>query len=207
MWFAGAMPSPGPLVTGQHPTGLLLAAGAGRRMGGPKALVRAAGGEAWVVGAAQALHDGGCDRVLVVTGAESDAVAALVEPLPWVEVITAEGWAEGMGPSLVAGLSALKGTGADCAVVGLVDTPDVGAEVVRRVVAMVGSGPEALGRAGYDGIPGHPVVLGRDHWPGVAASATGDRGARAYLAGHPHRLVECGDLATGADVDTAPGLE
>jgi CTP:molybdopterin cytidylyltransferase MocA len=112
-----------------------------------------------------------------------------------------------MGPSLVAGLRALTGTGADSAVVGLVDTPDVGAAVVRRVVTAVGSGPGALGRAAYDGVPGHPVVLGRDHWDGVVASATGDRGARAYLAGHPHRVVECGDLATGADVDTAPRLE
>jgi CTP:molybdopterin cytidylyltransferase MocA len=112
-----------------------------------------------------------------------------------------------MGPSLVAGLRSLAQTDADCAVVGLVDTPDVGAEVVRRVVAAVGTGPAALGRAAYGGVPGHPVVLGRDHWDGVVASATGDRGARAYLAGHPHRLVECGDLATGADVDTAPRLE
>jgi CTP:molybdopterin cytidylyltransferase MocA len=176
-------------------------------MGGPKALLRAADGEAWAVGAARALHEGGCARVLVVTGAESDAVQALVEELPWVDVVVAERWADGMGPSLAAGLRALAGTGADCAVVGLVDTPDVGAAVVRRVVTAVGSGPGALGRAAYDGVPGHPVVLGRDHWDGVVASATGDRGARAYLAGHPHRVVECGDLATGADVDTAPRLE
>lgn len=202
MWFADGMPSSAPRTTG-----LLLAAGAGRRMGRPKALVRSAAGEPWVLGAARTLHAGGCHRVLVVTGAESDAVAALVAPLPWADVVAAEGWEEGMGPSLAAGLRALAETDADCAVVGLVDTPDVSAEVVRRVVATVGAGAAALGRAAYDGIPGHPVVLGRDHWHGVVASATGDRGARAYLAGHPHRLVECGDLATGADVDTAPGLE
>jgi len=198
MWFAGAM---------SRTTGLLLAAGAGRRMGGPKALVRSGGGEPWVVSAARALHDGGCERVLVVAGAESEAVSALVEPLPWTDLVVAAGWAEGMGPSLAAGLGALAETDTDCAVVGLVDTPDVGAAVVRRVLAEVGTAASALGRAAYGGTPGHPVVLGREHWREVAGAATGDRGARAYLAGHPHRLVECGDLATGADVDAAADLE
>ena len=37
---------------------------------------------------------------------------------------------------------------------------------------------------------------------GVAAAATGDRGARDYLARHDTALVECGDLASGHDVDS-----
>ena len=83
----------------------------------------------------------------------------------------------------------------------LVDLPDVGAEVVARVVAAA-TGPTSLARASYDGRLGHPVLLGRDHWEGVRASAAGDRGARDYLAAHDVTLVECGDLATGRDVDS-----
>jgi hypothetical protein len=45
------------------------------------------------------------------------------------------------------------------------------------------------------------VLIGRDHWRGVASAATGDRGARDYLATHDVELVECGDLASGRDVD------
>jgi len=45
------------------------------------------------------------------------------------------------------------------------------------------------------------VLIGRDHWPGVLASVIGDQGARGYLADHPPTEVECGDLATGRDVD------
>jgi CTP:molybdopterin cytidylyltransferase MocA len=55
-------------------------------------------------------------------------------------------------------------------------------------------------------VPGHPTLLGRDHWTGVVDTARGDRGARDYLAEHPPVLVECGDLATGRDVDTADDL-
>jgi CTP:molybdopterin cytidylyltransferase MocA len=195
MWFAGAM---------RHATGLLLAAGSGSRMGRPKALVLGQGGEPWVLGAARVLHDGGCPEVVVVVGAQADEASAPVGGLPWVTVVAAHGWAEGMGPSLAAGLEALEGLDTDCAVIGLVDTPDVGAAVVARVLADVGTAPTALGRAAYGGVPGHPVVIGREHWAGVARTATGDRGARAYLAAHPPELVECGDLATGADIDVAP---
>ena len=63
----------------------------------------------------------------------------------------------------------------------------------------------ALLRAAYDGQPGHPVVLGRDHWAGVSAVADGDRGARDYLSAQAVRLVECADIGSGMDVDHPPG--
>lgn len=185
--------------------GLLLAAGAGRRMGGPKALLRDASGVPFVVRSVQVLRDGGCDAVTVVVGACADEVRALVEELG-VGIVVAEDWAEGMGASLRAGLASPSLEGADAVVVGLVDLPDVGATVVRRLLGAAPTGPQALARATYDGHPGHPVLIGRDHWAGVMATATGDRGARDYLKAHPPLLVECGDLATGRDVDSPESL-
>jgi CTP:molybdopterin cytidylyltransferase MocA len=88
-------------------------------------------------------------------------------------------------------------------VVSLVDLPDVGARVVERLLARDVT-MATLTRAAYGGTPGHPVVIGSDHWAGVVAAARGDRGARDYLATHEVELVECGDLATGRDVDTTP---
>ena len=85
--------------------------------------------------------------------------------------------------------------------VSLVDLPDLTAAVVRRVLSER-EGDEALARASYHGRPGHPVVLGRAHWQAVADAAHGDAGARDYLASNDAALVECGDLASGADVDT-----
>ena len=51
-------------------------------------------------------------------------------------------------------------------------------------------------------VPGHPVLLGRDHWAAVIESATGDEGAKGYLAGRRPTRVECGDLAAGHDIDS-----
>ena len=184
--------------------GILLAAGAGTRMGKPKALVVGDDGTPWLHAALRSLQDGGCDRVTVVLGAAAKEAGLLLAHTPSgrSRLVLAEDWAEGMGASLRAGLADAD-PDADAVVVSLVDLPDVNAEVVRRVVAAA-TGPAGLARAAYDGEPGHPVLLGRDHWDGVRETATGDKGARDYLAAHDVTLVECGDLATGRDVDTPP---
>ncbi len=178
--------------------GLLLAAGAGTRMGRPKALVVDADGTSWLARGVEVLRSGGCDEVTVVLGAAADEARALVPEE--VTVVVATDWAEGMSASLRAGLYFLEDTDVDAALVSLVDLPDVTDDVVRRVLA-AGADREALIRTKYDGRPGHPVILGREHWFGVRAAAVGDLGARDYLANHALVEVECGDLATGRDVD------
>jgi CTP:molybdopterin cytidylyltransferase MocA len=173
-------------------------------MGRPKALVVGADGTPWLHAALARLQEGGCRRLTVVLGASAEEAAQLVAQAPVahedVHVVVAADWAEGMGASLRTGLAATDPV-ADAVLVTLVDLPDVTADVVRRVVA-AGTGPGDLARATYAGTPGHPVLIGRDHWQGVREGATGDKGARDYLAAHGVVPVECGDLATGRDVDT-----
>jgi nicotine blue oxidoreductase len=187
-------------VTPDPVAGLLLAAGEGRRYGAPKALVDLAG-RPLVDRAAGVLHDAGCDPVVVVLGAAADQVRA-VATLPGCLVVDNPRWRAGMGSSLRAGLAALAGTAARSVVVLLVDMPGVTPEAVRRVA--VHAGPSALAVASYAGRRGHPVLLGRDHWPAIAAQAAGDAGARAYLRAHgaETRLVPCEDVADDHDVDT-----
>ncbi len=173
--------------------GLVLAAGAGRRYGQPKALV-----PGWLTHSVAVLRDGGCDQVHVVLGAESDRATGLVPE--GVAVTIAEDWQLGMAASLRAGLAAVATSTGSGVLVHLVDLPDVTADVVARVLS-AGTGTGALARAAYAGRPGHPVLIGRSHFDAVLAEAGGDAGARGYLRTHPPDLVECGDLATGVDVD------
>lgn len=189
-------------------TGLLLAAGGGRRYGRPKALVDTGAGP-WVVRSAGALLDGGCRDVLVVVGAQAEDVEDLLaqDPDPRVGTVRCGTWEQGMGESLRAGLTALATRGRTVpprVLVHLVDLPDVGPEVVARVLDGATAGPDVLARAAYAGRPGHPVLLGRTHWQAVLDGARRDAGARAYLRRAAPVLVECGDLATGVDVDTPP---
>ncbi|WP_020133433.1 nucleotidyltransferase family protein [Streptomyces sp. 351MFTsu5.1] len=190
----------------QQVAGLLLAAGGGRRLGGrPKALLEHRG-RPLVEHAVGVLRAAGCTRVHVVLGA---AAATVRERAELGECVTVENpaWAEGMGSSLRAGLASLAGTTAGAALVSLVDQPGIGAEAVRRVLAAY-EDETSLASAAYDGVRGHPVLLGSVHWAGIAATATGDQGARVYLREHREALtlVECGDVAQAYDIDTLDDL-
>ena len=192
--------------------GVLLAAGAGSRMGTPKALLRDRAGRPVLAKALGVLLEGGCESSLVVVGAAAAEVQGLLDETGWtgdpdLAVVVAGDWADGMGASLQAGLAAARDGTASCALVSLVDLPDIGADVVRRVLAQVPCDEATVARATYDGRPGHPVLLGRDHWSGILRTLSGDHGARDYLAAHPPVLVECGDLATGRDTDTPEDLD
>ncbi len=171
---------------------MVLAAGAGTRFGMPKVL---AGDGDWLRRSVAALHDGGCEDVLVVLG------AAIVDvPAPARAVVAAD-WADGLSASVRAGVRAV-GDAADFVVLTTVDTPDVGAAAVRRVLAAARASESGLARANYDGRPGHPVVIARRHWPALLEALAGDTGAAPFLNGRDDVVaVECADLGTGRDID------
>ena len=91
----------------------------------------------------------------------------------------------------------------------LVDLPDVTADVMARVLtAALGEGRSALVRARLR--RACPVTRSRSAattGPRCSAEAHGDRGARDYLQATAHRVVECGDLASGRDLDTPEDLD
>ncbi|GAA4267493.1 nucleotidyltransferase family protein [Frondihabitans peucedani] len=182
--------------------GIVLAAGAGRRFGGPKALARDASGTPWIELAVAMLTSAGCHGVTVVLGADAERARALVPPE--AGIVTAAHWQFGMSASLRAGLAAAAQTEAAAALVTLVDLPGLPVEVARRVLGREVSG-RILRQAVFGGRPGHPVLLGRDHFAELVAGLEGDRGARGYLVEHGAEEVECGDLADGLDVDVPTG--
>lgn len=176
-------------------TGVVLAAGAGRRYGAPKVLAHDG---RWLRAAVAALAGGGCDAVRVTLGAAVTDV-----PPPAVPLDVAD-WRDGMSASVRAGILAARRDEADAVLLHLVDLPDVGPDVISRVLGTPGERAAQLARAAYDGTPGHPVLIGREHWDGVLESLSGDEGAKGYLGSVHPLLVECGDLATGVDRDTRP---
>jgi len=178
--------------------GLLLAAGEGRRLGRPKALVEL-GGERLVDRGVRLLRLAGCGPVLVVTGAAPvEVIGAVVVPNPQ--------WRSGMGSSLRAGLAALP---PECpgVVIALVDQPLITPEAVRRLIDAYEAGaPVAV--ATYEGKPRNPVLIAREHFAAVAEAAVGDVGARDFLRAHPELVIKvpCDDVAAPDDIDTPEDL-
>ncbi|MFP7761081.1 NTP transferase domain-containing protein [Marisediminicola sp. LYQ85] len=184
--------------------GAVLAAGAGRRFGGPKALSRDSDGVPWVHLATTAHLAGGLPRVVVVLGAEYDAARELLPHDPRITAVIAHDWGRGQSASLAAALRAAESTDASAILVTLVDLPGLPPSSVARLLetAVRAGLHRALAQATFDGRPGHPVVVGRDHWAALVASLGGDSGARDYVRAHDAEFVECGDLGDGTDVDT-----
>ncbi len=184
-------------------TGIVLAAGAGRRMGTPKALLATPDGQPWVERAVLTLREAGCAHVVVVLGARADDARAFVPT--GAHAVVAEDWELGLSASLRAGLAAASHPSLlrEAVLVTLVDLPGLPAEAVRRVIGD-DVRADVLRRASYDGRPGHPVLVGRDHWAPLSRSLDGDSGAQSYLAATGVDLVDCADLWDGADVDLSP---
>jgi CTP:molybdopterin cytidylyltransferase MocA len=189
-------------VTSDRPVAaLVLAAGGGRRYGMPKALVEWEG--SLLVERAVRTATAVCDPVLVVLGARAVDVWRSAD-LGGATVLANKDWETGMASSLRAGLDGLRGWPGrvDAALVLLVDMPGMTPAALERMAEH--AAPDALAVPTYDGVRGHPVLLGREHWAGVAATATGDEGARRYLAIHAVTEVDCTGLADPVDLDVPP---
>ncbi len=172
-------------------SGIVLAAGAGTRMGAPKALQRTPAGRPWIDIAVELLRAAGCGPILVVLG------AAIVDVPAGTVAVIARDWEDGMSASLRAGLRSASG---DAALITLVDLPELSDSVVTRVASPPVTA-DLLRQAVFEGRPGHPVLIGRDHWAAVSDTLSGDRGARDYLVANGVEEIECGDLFDGHDID------
>jgi CTP:molybdopterin cytidylyltransferase MocA len=181
---------------------VVLAAGSGTRMGGPKALLRI-GGESFLARAARLLARPGVEAVAAVVGREVEAAAAgspgatlLLNPRPEA----------GMLSSILRGLDEAEAAGADAVLLHPVDHPLVEPATVDRVVAgLRGGGIIAV--PSYRSRRGHPGGFARAAWPALRA-APSDRGARAVLADHPEWVVHVpGDAGCVRGIDTPADYE
>lgn len=174
--------------------GVVLAAGAGTRFGGPKLLADFRGRPlvAWAVDAAL---DAGLDEVAVVTGGQALALPAGVTELPNPR------WDDGQAGSLQVAVAHAEAMGHDALVVGLGDSPLVGADAWRAVAAA--DGP--IVTASFDGERRPPVRLAREVWPLLPDE--GDEGARALMRARPDLVSAVPCAGNPVDVDTQGDLE
>lgn len=235
--YPGRVPTPPTTAPATPTVAVLLAAGAGTRLGrGPKALLPHRGGTL-VEHATRILLTGGCDAVVVVLGAEAARVRAGSSlDGPGVRVVENPDWATGMASSLRVGVAAALDLVPARVVVAHVDQPGVGPDDVARLLAAHrpgrvtasrwlaaaegvsqgavgshGAADDAAGaeRAATAGRPrwAHPLVLDAALAGPAAASARGDHGARGFLRAHADLVDVVDHPGDGRDLDTAADLD
>lgn len=179
-------------------TGIVLAAGSGSRMGRPKATLEL-DGQTLLTRALRMLSAAGCRPVVAVLGATQP-------PKGWyavTEFVHNPDWESGMASSLRLGLSRAT---RNAAVVTLVDQPGITSECVKRLIASHQPGFASV--ATFDGEMRTPVLFDKALWGEVAASVTGDAGARYWLRRNLDRVipVACDDVADPSDLDVPDDL-
>lgn len=183
---------------------VLLAAGEGRRMGGPKALLRL-GGSTFLERCARALSRPQVDLLLAVVGHESGRVLAGGGLPAHAVVCENPRYRDGMLASVLCGLAAAEARGAEAVLLHPVDHPLVAPETVDRLVAALASGAR-IAVPSWGGRRGHPGGFAAAAWPELRA-APPDQGARAVLARHPDWVVHvAGDPGCVTGIDTPEDL-
>ncbi len=167
----------------------MLAAGAGQRMGTPKADL-VVGGTRLLDRAVAAARQAGCAPVFAVVREDTGVVDA--------EVVVNAAPERGMRSSLELAVEAAADT--EALAVLLVDVPGIGPDAIRAVVNAWTPGRIAVGR--YGDRWAHPIVMAPELWRTALTGAGADEGARALLAARVD-LVDPVDVAGDpTDLDT-----
>ena len=180
---------------------VILAAGASRRLGRPKQLLRYHG-EALVRRTVRLAVEAGLAPVHVVVGHRGRQVSAALGALASaVAVVTNRAWRAGMGSSLACGIGSLPVEVA-AALVLVTDQPHLSATVLRAILERYRREPDSLVACRYaGGAVGVPALFARRYFPELAA-LTGDRGARSLFTRHAATLSTVSFPAGASDIDT-----
>jgi molybdenum cofactor cytidylyltransferase len=178
-------------------TGLVLAAGASRRLGEPKQLLPYRG-RTLLDHTLDTARACGFEQLLCAVGGAAGDVLARVD-LAGVEVVENPAHGTGCSSSIAAALHAVDPR-AGALVLLLGDQPGVRAATVRALLAGRGDAPLAVCR--YDDGRGHPFAFGRAAF-GALAALHGDKAVWKLLDRHPDDVVEVPVAGTvPLDIDT-----
>jgi molybdenum cofactor cytidylyltransferase len=184
---------------------VILAAGASRRMGSPKALLPLPGG-VFATRIIRAFHAAGVDDVTLVTGDDHDAIAAAldIEPLsPRPRIVRNPDPSRGQLSSLWVGMDAALGPDSEALLVTLVDVPLIDPATVARVVDVWRAVRAPIVRPARGEQHGHPVLFDAALF-GALRAAPLDAGAKTVVRAFADRIVNVpvSDEGCLVDIDT-----
>lgn len=184
-------------------TALLLAAGAGRRFGGPK-LLENLGGKPLIRWSAEALEIPLVHEIIVIVPPDLDALRNALQGVDAYFVVNPHPRL-GLASSIACGVAAAS-VDAEAVVVALADEPMPPRDAVARVIQRYRAGGTQIVAPTYDGVHGHPVLFDRAVFDELR-TFSGDRGARAVIDRDPSRVafIEMG-RPLPMDVDTPADL-
>lgn len=195
-------------------SGIVLAAGASRRLGRPKQLLSLDGVPLLRIVLDAALNSS-LYEVIVVLGYHAKEIRETLglSTLATENAVTkkklkiavCDEWGDGMSASLATGLEATHPEAIAAAIL-VGDQPHVKAELIDRVTEAFVAGDKPIARPVYYGkeirIPGHPVLISRTMWPEVE-KLRGDQGLRSMIDHHPEQLLEVSvEGEAPGDIDT-----
>ena len=181
-------------------TGIILAAGASRRLGRPKQLLEL--GERPILDivldhAAQSR----LDSIVLIVGSESDRIVSAVRDYGQRVVFNPD-YSTGQSTSLRRGILAVPDD-TSAVLVLLGDQPEVSAEIIDRLIASFAESQGEIVMPSYAGVPGNPVLFRRSVFPELL-EITGDQGARDVIKAKRDVVahVPFADRSPPLDVDT-----
>ena len=181
----------------------MLAAGASRRLPGPKQLLRY-DGVTLLRRAAETAVAAACGPVVVVLGAAASQLRPELAGLD-VRVVENRRAAEGLSTSVRAGLDALsEAADLDAALYMVCDQPLLTAAILKRIVAAFAGGlprPAAVA-CQYGGTVGVPALFSRALF-GELRALEGDEGAKRVLQGHLDVIARVPFEPASLDIDTS----
>jgi molybdenum cofactor cytidylyltransferase len=184
--------------------GIVLAAGKSSRMGRTKALLTIGEGETFLSRVVRTLTDGGIEEIVVVVGADADAIRASADKYSMpVRVVDNPEYEQGQLSSLLKGLHAVDRPGITAALVTLIDVPLVAPETVRTLLQEYTAGDALIVRPASRGRHGHPVIFDRALFDELR-QANPKEGAKEVVRAYSAEVmnVEMTDEGAFTDIDT-----
>jgi molybdenum cofactor cytidylyltransferase len=176
---------------------LVLAAGASRRFGSPKQLVRFDGQSLLQRAVAHASELLG-SAVTIVLGAHAAEIAETL-PTGSAGVLINRDWQEGIASSIRIGVQRLPGA-CDGVMLVLADQPLVGSETLRRLMTAWRRQPRNIIASRYGSVTGVPAIFPR--WCfGDLTELRGDAGARIVISRYSDHVVRLAHPEAAVDID------